>query len=109
MTSITTAKAAARLARCAADRAPPSSLRRAREREKSTETAASYGLDGEAHDVLVGLHELVADLDGELQHQVGLLQGNHLFVHVAGAVKHLPDRAVGLLVGEVGRLQHLGQ
>src|SRR5271155_5304410 len=54
-----------------------------------------------AHDVLVGLDEFVPHLDGHLKHDVGLLQRDHGFVHVAAAVDHVRDGGVGRAGGVV--------
>jgi serine/threonine-protein kinase len=52
--------------------------------------------DRHAHDLLIGLDQLVPHLHGELEGQVGALQGDHRLVHIAGPVEHPSHRGVRL-------------
>lgn len=64
---------------------------------------------GYPHDVLIGLHQLVAYLHGELQRQFGSLESDHRIVHVAAAVDHVGDGGVGGIGRRLGGLDQARQ
>src|SRR5688572_12858538 len=64
-------------------------------------------LKGHPHDVLVGLDELVADLHRQLEHRVGLLQGDDCLVNIAATVEHPADGLVGFARRSVDRTDEL--
>src|SRR5262245_41083466 len=64
-----------------------------------------HGLDRHAHDVLVGLDEFVAKLNGELERRLRALQRDHGVVNVAGSLDHVRHCGVCLARCRVDRLE----
>src|SRR5262245_10219490 len=93
-TPTTAMKTATSPAICPAD-SVDASLRRC-VKSWSMFTIGQRRLDGHPHDVLVGLDDLVANLNSELQCRVGFLQRDHGLVHIAAAVEHAADGLVGV-------------